>query len=405
MHGRWLRRASVALITGLAIVAGIWFAWPRAIPVDLATAAFRPMEVTIDDEAKTRVRHIYTVSAPIAGRVLRISPPRHVGDEVTAGDTIIAVMQPPTPSFLDLRSRSELEAAAAAAEAAVKLAEAEVRRLEAGLEFLRGELRRAQVLSRTEAISARALEKARLDVDTNQAALASAKAQLEVRRHELHNAKARLIEPSEAVPQSNAKCCIELRAPVTGRVLKINQESESVVQAGTPLVEIGNPLDLEVVADLISSDAVQINPGAPVRITGWGGSPIQARVTRVDPAGFLKVSALGVEEQRVRTTIEFVDPPQAWARLGHDYRVIVHITVWNTERALAAPVSALFRNGDDWAVFRVGGGRARTTVVKVGRRNSQMAEILAGLSAGDQVILHASDRVRDGVAVADRQTR
>lgn len=405
MRRIWVKRAWVALIAGLAIAGITWFAWPRAIPVDIATVSARAMEVTIDDEAKTRVRHVYTVSAPIAGRVLRISPPRHVGDEVTAGETIVAIMQPPTPSFLDIRSRSELEAVVAAAEAGVKLAEAEVRRLEAALEFAHGELKRAQALSRTETISARALEKARLDVDINEAALASAKAQLEVRRHDLHNAKARLIEPSEASPQSNAKCCIELRAPVTGRVLKINQESEAVVQAGTPLIEIGNPVDLEVVAELLSTDAVQIKPGSPVMIDGWGGSAIRARVTRVDPAGFLKVSALGIEEQRVRTTIDFVDPPNGWARLGHDYRVIVHITVWSAEKALAAPVSALFRKGEEWAVFRVKSGRVHTTIVKIGRRNSRLAEVLSGLSADDQVVLHPSDRVRDGVAVLERESR
>jgi HlyD family secretion protein len=400
-----VKRAWIVLIAGLAIAGITWFAWPRPIPVDIATVSARAMEVTIDDEAKTRVRHIYTVSAPIAGRVLRISPPRHIGDEVTANETIVAVMQPPAPSFLDIRYRSELEAAVAAADAGVKLVEAEVRRLEAALAFARSELKRAQALSRTETISTRALEKARLDVDINEAALASAKAQLEVQRHDLHNAKARLIEPSEANPQTNAKCCIELRAPVAGRVLKINQESEAVVQAGAPLIEIGNPVDLEVVAELLSTDAVQIKPGSPVRIDGWGGSPIRARVTRVDPAGFLKVSALGIEEQRVRTTIDFVDPPDSWARLGHDYRVIVHITVWSAEKALAVPVSAFFRKGDDWAVFRVKSGRADTTIVKIGRRNSQLAEVLSGLSAGDRVVLHPSDRVRDGVAVSERESR
>ncbi len=405
MRGIWMKRAWIVLIAGTAIAAITWFAWPRPIPVDIATVSARAMEVTIDDEAKTRVRHIYTVSAPIAGRVLRISPPRHIGDDVTADETIVAAMQPPTPNFLDTRSRSELDAAVAASEAGVKLAEAEVRRLEAALEFARSELKRAQALSRTDTISARALEKARLDVDINEAALASAKAQVEVRRHDLHNAKARLIEPSDANLQSNAKCCIELRAPVSGRVLKINQESEAVVQAGAPLIEIGNPVDLEVVAELLSSDAVQIKPGSPVRIDGWGGAPIRARVTRVDPAGFLKVSALGIEEQRVRTTIDFVDPPAGWARLGHDYRVIVHITVWSTEKAVATPVSALFRKGDDWAVFRIQSGRAQTTTVNIGRRNSQLVEILSGLAAGDRVVLHPSDKVRDGLAVVERQIR
>jgi len=405
MRDIWVKRTAWILVLALVVAGVTWFAWPQPVSVDLATAKTGPMEVTIDDEGKTRVRHVYTVSAPIAGRVLRISPPRHIGDQVTADETIVAVMQPPPPAFVDVRSREELQASAAAAEATVRLAEAEVRRLEAALEFSRSELKRAETLSRTNTISARALEKARFDVDTNVAALASAKAQLEVRRHDLHNAQARLIEPSNATPESNPRCCIQLRAPVTGRVLKINQESEAIVQVGAPLIEIGDPLDLEIVAELLSTDAVQINPGASVQIDGWGGPPIKGRVVRVDPAGFLKVSALGIEEQRVRTTIDFVDPPHSWTRLGHDYRVIVHITVWSAEKALAAPVSALFRKGEDWAVFRVKSGRAHTTIVKIGRRNSQMAEVLLGLSAGDQVVLHPSDRVRDGVSVSERESR
>jgi HlyD family secretion protein len=363
----------------LIVIALVWFAWPRPVAVDLATLTQGPMEVTVDDEAKTRVRHIYTVSAPIAGKVLRISQPFgtqgisvHVGDQVTAGETVVAVMQPTTPGFIDVRSREGLQAMLAAAEAAVTLAEAEVRRIEAGLDFSRGELRRAEALARTDAISAKALDKARFDAATSEAALASAKAQLEVRRSERASVAARLIDPSTAAPPSNSGCCIQLRAPVTGRVLKIVQDSETVVPPGAPLIEIGDPLDLEVVADLLSTDAVRVKPGSPVRIDGWGGSPIRARVTRVDPAGFLKVSALGIEEQRVRTTIDLVDPPEKWSRLGHDYRVIVHVTIWNAQNVLSVPVGALFRKGEDWAVFSIKDGRARTTVSRSGSGTTEL---------------------------------
>jgi HlyD family secretion protein len=369
------------------------------------------MEVTVDDEAKTRVRHIYTVSAPIAGKVLRISHAFgdqgisvHVGDQVKAAETIVAVMQPAVPSFLDVRSREELQAMLAAADAAVALAEAEVRRIEASLEFSRGEFRRAEALARTNTISVRTLEKAKLDVQTNEAALASAKAQLDVRGSERASVAARLIDPSSVAAPSNPSCCIQLRAPVTGVVLKIIQDSEAVVQAGAPLLDIGDPLDLEVIADLLSTDAVQIKPGSLVRIDGWGGSPIQGRVTRVDPAGFLKVSALGIEEQRVRTTIDLVGPAESWSRLGHDYRVIVHVTIWSAENVLRVPVGALFRKGDDWAVFSVTDGRARATLVKIGNRNNRTAEVLSGLSDGERVVVHPSDRVRDGAAVAERET-
>jgi HlyD family secretion protein len=405
MRGVWLRRAAGALGVIVAVAGLIWFAWPQPVGVDWATVNRGPIEITVDDEAKTRVQHIYTVSAPIAGRVLRISPPLHVGDEVIADETVVAVMQPAAPGFLDIRSRSELEAALAAAEAAVTLGEAEVRRLEASLEFARAELRRAEQLARTQAIAARSLDKARLDVDTTLAALASAKAQLEVRRHERHNAAARLIEPSNTTPETNPRCCIQLRAPITGRVLKINQESEAVVQSGAALLEVGDPKDLEVVAELLSSDAVQVQPGARVRIDGWGGPPVRGSVTRIDPAGFLKVSALGIEEQRVRSIIAFVDPPSSWSRLGHDYRVIVHITISRAEDALIVPVSAFFRKEDEWAVYAVRDGRVRTTPVKIGRRNNRMAEVLSGLSSGDRVVLHPSDRVKDGIRVVQRVTR
>jgi HlyD family secretion protein len=369
------------------------------------------MEVTIDEEAKTRVRHIYTVSAPITGKVLRISHPfgiqgqsLHVGDQVTTAETVVAVMQPTVPSFLDRRSHEELKAMLTAADAAIALAEAEVERLVASLDFSRAELRRAEALARTNAIAERTLEKARLDVRTSEAALASAKAQIEVRRSERLSVAARLIEPSAVTPEPGASCCIQLRAPATGVVLKIIQDSEATVLAGTPLVDIGDPLDLEIIADLLSTDAVQIKAGAAVRIDGWGGPPVRGRVTRVEPAGFLKVSALGIEEQRVRTIIDLVDPPEAWSTLGHDYRVIVHVTVWNADDVLRMPVGAVFRKGEDWAVFVFKDGRAKIRLVKIGHRNARVAEIVSGLSDGERVVLHPSDRISDGVAVMERET-
>lgn len=411
MQPTWTKRAVWAAALGLALGGLVWFAWPRPIPVDLATVSTGPMEVTVDDNGKTEVRHIYTVSAPIAGKVLRISHPdghpdisRHVGDLVTASETVVAVMQPMTPGFIDVRSRQQLEADVAAADAAVKQAEADVHRLEAALDFSRAEYQRAQALVRTQTVSVQAFDKAKFDVETSEAAVASANAQIDVRRGLRASLAARLIDPSNAAAPANPACCIQIRAPVTGRVLKVNQESEAVIQAGTPLIEIGDPADLDVVADLLSTDAVQITPGSSVRIDGWGGPTIQGRVTRVDPAGFLKVSALGIEEQRVHVTIDFVDPPQVWSRLGHDYRVIVHVTVWSSPKALTVPVGSLFRKGDDWAVFVVNDGRARTTVIQVGHRNGRSAEAISGLSAGDRVVLHPSDRVSDGTAVAERES-
>jgi HlyD family secretion protein len=401
MASNWKKQGvSVVAFAGVAALAA-YLLWPKPIAVDLATVVKGPMDVTVDDDGKTRVRHVYAVSAPIGGKVLRISPPRHVGDAVTADDTIVAVMQPTVPSFHDARTHEELEAAFGAAEAAVKLAEAEVRRVEAALAYARTDLDRAVALARTDAMSRKALDRAKLEVDTSEAALASAKAQLEVRRNERASVAARRTEPT-LENASSQTCCIQLRAPVTGRILKIVQESEAVVAPGAPLVEMGDPRDIEIVADLLSSDAVRIVPGARVRIDGWGGAPLRASVTRVDPAGFLKVSALGIEEQRVRVTMDFVDGAEAWSRLGHDYRVVVHVTVWSSNDALTVPVAALFRQGDAWAVFSVGEGRAQVTPVMIGQRNNRVAEVLGGLSANDRVVLHPSDRIKDGVRVIQR---
>lgn len=410
---RWLKPAlwTVAL---LVISAGVaWFAWPRPIPVDLAVVNVGPMEVTVDDEARTSLRHVYTVSAPVTGKLLRISNPSggpeagslHVGDSVVGGETVVAVLQPLQPGLLDIRSRGELEAVVAASDAAVTLAEAEVRRIEAVLAFSRDELERAQSLAATSTIPPKALEAAQTDVAVNEAALESAKAQMQVRLSEREAARARLIGPAATDSAPDPACCIKLTAPATGVILKIVQQSEGALPAGTPILEIGDPRDLEIVADLLSTDAVQIKAGAAVRIDEWGGPPLRGRVTRIEPDGFVKVSALGIEEMRVRTLIDLVDPPETWSALGNDFRVIVHVELWSTEAALSVPVAALFRKGDDWAVFALRDGQARTTPVEIGHRNERSAEILSGLVEGDQVVLHPSDRITDGMAVAQRQVQ
>jgi len=412
MRSVWIERAAVIIAVVLLSAGLVWFVLPRPVPVDLARGIKGPMEVTIDEDGKARVRHVYTVSAPIAGTMLRISQPfgetgmsRHVGDQVVAGESVVAIMRPATPGFVDVRSREELEAAIAAADAAIRQEEAEIRRIQAALDLARAELRRAEALARTQTVSGQALDRARYEVATNEAALASAQAQLDVRRRTRESLAARLIDPTHVGTASDPSCCLEIRAPVTGTIIRIVQESEAFVPAGTPLIEIGDPRDLEIVADLLSTDAVQVKVGAPVRIDGWGGAVLRGRVSRIDPAGFVKVSALGIEEQRVRTTIDLVDPPEAWSRLGHEYRVVVHITVWAGENVLTIPVGALFRRGDDWAVFAVRDGRARETLVKVGQRNDRSAAILDGIAEGDAVVVHPSDRVTDGVAVAQRRTR
>ena len=400
MTGLWTKRIVLAAFVA-AIAAGfVYVLLPDPVPVDIGRVDRGPMLVSVDEEGETRIKEIYTVSAPVAGRLLRL--PVHVGDNVLKDATPVASILPVSPSFLDQRTRSELSAAAAATEAGVGLAEAERARMQAEVRFAESSLERAEKLAKSATISQTALEKAVLDYDTTQAALKQAEANLELRRHELESARARLIEPDALPDYDNPSCCIVLYAPVDGRVLKTVQESEAVIAAGTPIVEIGDPANLEIVVDLLSSDAVRIKTGAAARIEGWGGSPLSAKVRLIDPAGFTKVSASGSEEQRVTTVLDLLDPASQWRALGHDFGVFVRIEEWADEAALRVPLSALFRAGGDWAVFRLTDGKATLTIVELGHRNDEFAEVRGGLDESEPIILYPSDQVSDGVAVVDR---
>jgi HlyD family secretion protein len=396
------RRALTIAATAAAIPLLAWLAWPAPVPVDLATVSRASMEVTVDEDARTRIRKIYTVSAPLTGTALK--PALEVGDSVTANKTVVAVMKPAAPSFHDPRLHQELQSALSAASAGMALADAERRRIEAVLNYSRIELRRIRPLAGQGVIARSTLDKAVADVQANEAALASAKAELQVRQNERDSAATRLQNPAgNAGGSSDPGCCVQIRSPVTGQILKLVNESEAVVQAGTPLIDIGNPKDLEIVAELLSTDAVRVRQGQAVHIDGWGGPSIEGRVKRIEPAGFMKVSALGIEEQRVRTIVDFTDPPTRWRSLGHDYRVVVHVVTWKGRNVLTAPIGALFRAHGKWAVFRNEGGRTRTVEIGIGHRNNRVAEVLSGLSERDQVVLHASDRVSDGTRITQRK--
>ena len=402
MFGKAVRRGIIVLI-GLGIAAAIvWALLPQPVPADMATVKKGPLEVTVEDEGVTRIREVYTVSAPIGGKMLRA--PREVGDDVKANKTLVAAIEPTDPTFLDVRSQRVNQAAVHAAQAGVDLAEAKIKEAKSQLEFARNDLSRAEKLAESKTISARALEKAKLDVDSGEAAVASAVATLEVRRRELESAKARLIQPGEInVDARSANCCIQVYSPVDGQVLKIIAESEQVVQPGAPLLEVGDPHDLEIVVDFLSRDAVRIKPGDVARIESWGGDKIlPAKVRRIEPTGFTKVSALGIEEQRVKVILDFTGPPSEWQSLGHGYRVIARVVVWHNDDALQVPLGALFREGDNWAVFVVANGRAERRLVTIGERNLHAARVLKGLKAGDKVVMHPSDRVLDGVKVEPR---
>lgn len=401
-----LRRGLFTTVLGAALAGALIYAfWPRPVPVDLGEVTRGTLRVTVNDEGRTRVKEIYVVSAPLAGRMLRIKS--HVGDAVVAEETVLAVIQRSEPTFLDLRSRRQAEATVKAAEAAKALADADLVRAEAELEFAVAELQRAQKLAARQTISQRALERAQLDVKTSRAAVATAKALVRVKDFELETARAVLITPieEETASRGEQSCCVEVRAPVSGRVLKIIHESESVVAAAEPLIEIGDPRQLEIEVDLLSTDAVTVTEGAEAVIDEWGGDvPLRGRVRRVEPYGFTKISALGIEEQRVNVIIDLIDPPSLWRALGHGYRVEARIVVWQGDDVLKLPVSALFRDGDAWAVFVVSEDRARLRRVTIGRRNAVEAQVQEGIVEGERVVLYPSDRVDDGVRIISRTT-
>ncbi|MEP7172884.1 MAG: HlyD family efflux transporter periplasmic adaptor subunit [Aestuariivirga sp.] len=402
MAAKWIKRMLV--IVALAGIAGgfIWLMWPQPIQVDVAKAVLGHMQLTVDEEGISRIREVYTVSAPVSGKVAR--SPREVGDHVVAGVTTVAAIHAADPTMLDARTRLELEAAVEAAKADRDFAGAAVLQAEKELRFAESELERTRYLVGKKVMALNALERRQLDADSAQQQLESARAQLDVRVHNLEIAEARLLEPAtRGELQAPKDCCINLTSPVNGIILKIPVENEQIVQAGTPLVEIGNPLDTEISVDLLSTDAIQVKPGASASISGWGGpNELKARVKRVEPAAFTKISALGIEEQRVKAILEITDPPATWTGLGHEYRVFVHITIWQSENALRIPLSALFRWEGNWAVFRVAGGLAKLTKITTGQINSSDVQVLSGLSAGETVIVHPSDLVADGAQVEIR---
>lgn len=383
---------AVVVVAGLLAVA----LWPRTVPVDVATVSHGPLRVTIDEEGETRIRHRFVVSTPVAGRVQRID--LEPGDKVHRDRTIVARVQPQPPTLLDARSRSEAEAALRAARATYNQMRADEGRSKTALSLAQTELDRTRRLLDAGAAAQQDLDVREADAKTAQeaaraAAYAAATAEAEVAR-----AEARLRPATGRAPDT-----VSLEAPIDGVVLKRLRESESVVPAGEPLVEIGDPRNLEIVSDLLSTDAVRVSRDARVLIVEWGGDDaLEARVRRVEPAGFTKISALGVEEQRVNVIMDFQDPAEAWSELGDAFRVEVRVVTWESDRVLKVPTSALFRVGDAWAVYAIDQGRARRTEVAIGHRNGQEAEVMSGLSEGAVVIVHPSDTLEDGARVEPR---
>jgi len=405
MLSTWRRRISLISVT-VAILVGFYFVFrTQSVPADLVQVVRGNVAVTVNGEGVTRIADIFVVSSPLAGRAMRSL--LDVGDKVTAGTTIVAAIRPTPPDFLNVRDRSAAQARVRAAVAAQNLARAELVRAKAELVFARSDLDRAERLSKTNTVSARNLDAARLEVATKDAAVASAEANLEVRGEEVETARTVLIEPDGDLPEvePGSECCVMIKAPHNGQVLHILHKSEAVVAAGAPLVEIGDPTNLELVVDLLSADAVQVHVGDKASIERWGGTDsLNAIVRRVEPTGFTKISSLGIEEQRVRVILDFTDPAEARQTLGHDFRVFAKIEIEIAENVARVPLSALFRVGNTWATFVAEDGVARQKSVELGLKNSRFAEVVSGVSVDNHVILHPGDRISDGVAVERRQT-
>ena len=392
---RWLWPVAAVIVAALIFLA----LRPSPVEVDLATVERGTLVVTVDEEGETRVRERYVISAPVSGKVLRIEI--EPGDPVVAGETALLSFQPAPPSLLDARTRAEAGARVEAAESDVGLARAERERARAERDYAESELRRVGKLAESGIVSDEALDSARHGASTANEALTAAEFAVATAEHTLTQARATLMQDFD---DASAKP-ITIRSPVAGVVLRRLRESAAVVPAGEPLIEVADPAQLEIVSDFLSEDAVRIAPGADVLIERWGGDgSLRGRVRRVEPSGFTKISALGVEEQRVNVIIDFEDPREAWVALGDGFRVETRVVVWDGRDTLKVPTSGLFRHDTGWAVFTATGDRARLTPVTIGWRNGVAAEVLSGLSGGERVILHPSDAIEDGVAVTERDS-
>lgn len=395
LHRHWgLALAALALIAALA-----WGLMPQPIPVDVRSAAQAPLRVTVEEEGRTRVIDRYVVSAPVSGYVRRIE--LRVGDAVEQGQTLLE-LEPLRSEVLDPRSRAEAQARVAASEAAVQAAEQNARAATADAQIAKKEYERRKTLCLDGCISREERDRAEAAWQRAEATRRSATFAVDVARHELEAAQTAL-QYSSGTPAGKTPERIAVHAPITGQVLRRLRESEGVVSSGQALIEVGNPAALEVEIEVLSADAVRIQPGMIVEFSRWGGpDPLQGRVRVVEPTGYTKISALGVEEQRVLVIADITSPTEQWSRLGDGYRVEASFILWEGEKVLQIPSSALFRHADDWAVFVLDGDRARIRAVQTDHNNGFAAEITTGLDLDEQVIVHPSDAVADGIRVIPR---
>lgn len=403
-RNRWL---AIALGVAAVVALLVWAFAPRPVEVEVATAALGRFEATIDEDGKTRLADRYVVSAPLAARVARIT--LREGDTVQAG-AVVATLTPVLSPLLDERSAREATARVEGAQAQLARAGTRIERARVGVEQARIELRRSEQLAKEGFIAPTKLDADRLGLQAAQKELDASVQERHMAEHDLEQARAALgvLRQGAGTPATKAGATFAVRSPIAGRVLRVTQTSEATVALGAPLVEVGNLDQLEVMAELLTTDALRAKPGTPVRIERWGGPGIlEGRVRLVEPAAFTKVSALGVEEQRVRVIIELTSPREQWAALGDGFRVGVRIVALAVEQALTLPASAVFPmpGADDHAMaaFVIDGGRAKLVPVTLGARNGDAAWITQGLTVGAKVIVYPPATVRDGVRVKERK--
>lgn len=396
---KWRQIALIALVV-IAVAAGAWWAFrPQPIGVDLATVERGTLIVTVDDEGLVQIKDTYQISTPIGGDVQRT--PFSVGDHVE-DNAVVATIMPQLSGFLDERSLTEAQAAVRAAEAAVVSAKTDISGAQAELFYWQNEVDRTKKLLDRGLATEQQAEQAQLQLDRRNVQVSNTRAVLRLRQRQLEQAEARLIEPNN---NGQREVSYDIRSPVAGQVLEIANQSTRSLPTGAHLLTIGDPHNLEIVVDLLSTDAVRIVSGAPAIIDGWGRDiKLVAQVRRIEPIGFTKISALGIEEQRVRVQLDILSDPDIWQSLGHLYRVFVRIQTEKVDDALLVPTAALFRDDNDWAVFTHEDGIARLHRLVLGIRDSGFAEVLEGIEPKASVILHPNDRIVDGGLIVSRAT-
>ncbi len=397
-------RIGIAGLAGAAVIGGfVWALWPQPSPVDLAQVTRGPLQGEIAAQGVTRVRDPYAITAPITGYAQRA--PVVEGDAVIADETVVAIISPPDPSLMDARTRAQAEATLTEAQAAVELAETNLRQAESSYAHALQQLERGRALADRGTIPAQMLEDLQAAHDSAEQSVAAARAQGDLSRATLLRAQAQLLGPELLFDpdRPESACCMRIKAPRSGVVLGVEDRNARLVQAGAPLLNIGDLEDLDVVIDLLSNDAVGVPEGARALIEGWGAdSVLEAQLRRIEPAAFTRVSALGIEEQRVRLHFELLSPRDARPALGEGFRVRARVILWQEDDLLQVPRAALFRDGDGWAVFVLDGGRATRRPVEIGRQSADMAEVLGGIEEGAQVVLYPASTLSDGAAITDR---